>query len=46
MRNKTVSKLELKQEKLIAKLELTPKELIILNELLELERELTLMETN
>lgn len=37
-------KQELKQEKLIAKLGLEPDQLIILNEILELERELTLLE--
>ena len=40
----TMTKQELKQEKLIAKLKLTSTQLIILNEILELERELTLME--
>jgi len=35
---------ELKQEKLISKLKLSNSELIILNEILELERELTLLE--
>mgnify|MGYP001580902883 CR=1 FL=1 len=42
----TTTKEELKQEKLIEKLKLTPEQLIILDEILELERELTLMETN
>ncbi len=37
---------ELKQERLISKLNLNPKRLIILNQVLELERELTLMETS
>lgn len=35
---------ELKQEKLIAKLMLKPAQLLILQEILELERELTLLE--
>lgn len=43
---KTASELELRQEALIAQLEITEKELKILIEVLELERELTLLETN
>ena len=39
-----MTKQELKQERLISKLNLTTKELIILHEILELERELTLLE--
>ena len=39
-----MAKEELKQEKLIAKLKLSPAKLLILNEILELERELTLLE--
>jgi Fe2+ or Zn2+ uptake regulation protein len=37
---------ELEQEQLIAKLKLTPAKLKILDYILELERELTLIETN
>lgn len=37
---------ELKQEELISKMNLSPEQILILNEVLELERELTLMETN
>lgn len=35
---------ELKQEELISKLKLSPKKLLILNDILELEREITLQE--
>jgi hypothetical protein len=39
-----MTELELKQEKLISELKLSPEELIILNDVLEIERELTLAE--
>lgn len=39
-----INKEELRQEKLIAKLKLKPEQLLILNEILEIERDLTLME--
>lgn len=35
-----------KQELLISKMKLSPEQIILLNEVLELERELTLMEIN
>lgn len=41
-----VTELELKQEELIASLNLTTEQLLILNEILEIERDLTLEETN
>lgn len=41
-----IKELELKQEELIASLNLTTEQLLILNEVLEIERELTLEETN
>lgn len=41
-----MTKQELKQEKLIATLKLNATQLITLNKILELERELTLLEEN